>query len=112
MSPATNRSDDSSAAAKDRTGYDPITDSFHAQYNTDTGEDGFIMTVVEAVAAIRGCEPTDLDPLFETVDPASIINALDGARGSDVEITFTYEQCCVTATSHGEIIVDPHFSDE
>lgn len=59
---------------EDRTGYDPTTGTYHARHEWDN-EQSLVTTVVTAVAAVTNADPTDLPPLYETVDP----DALDGS---------------------------------
>lgn len=62
------------------------------------------LRVVEAVAAFRGVDPLEIEPLAESID-ADALNVLfapmDGRNGGNV--SFTYEGVRVTVTSRGEI---------
>lgn len=62
------------------------------------------LRVVEAVAAFRGVDPLEIDPLAESID-ADALNVLfapnDGESGANV--SFTYEGVRVTVTGRGEI---------
>ncbi len=109
MSPDQNRPDPDSRLAADRNGYDPVTDTIYAQYDAEDGENTLILSLVGIVAELTGREETELTPLYNAVDPTLINAALKASRDSEVEITFTYENCCVTLTSVGELIVDPNF---
>lgn len=59
--------------------------------------------VVESVAATKGVDPLDLDPLFGAINP----DALDelGRNGFDGKIEFEYAGCGVTVRGNGEIQV-------
>lgn len=75
--------------------------------------------VVETVAAAVGCDPTDLEPLYDYVDPDAldtlIINALDTlARDGDptppsggTTIGFGFADYDVTVYTDGEVAVRP-----
>lgn len=64
------------------------------------------LQVVEAVAAFRGVDPLELDPLAESID-ADALNALFssvGERNVDgANVSFTYEGVRVTVTGRGDI---------
>lgn len=56
---------------------EPSREVFHTRYTEDERP---TEAVVRAITAVNGVEPTDLDPLYETVDP----EALDRLLGSPV----------------------------
>lgn len=112
MSPDQNRPAIDPHLTADRKGYDPMTDTIYARYDPEDGENALILTLVGIVSELTGRAETDLTPLYNAVDPTLINAALKASRESEVEITFTYEGCCVTLTSIGELIVDPHFDHE
>jgi len=64
--------------------------------------------VIEIVAEIRGCEPTNLDPLHGDVDPDALDALLrprsDGQRWSN-EIRFSYEGVLVELDARGSLVV-------
>ncbi len=60
--------------------------------------------LIEAVASIRDVTATELDPLYETVDPDAIDALCDGPNtGNPLEISFQYEGCGVNVSSDGRI---------
>lgn len=64
------------------------------------------LQVVEAVAAFRGVDTLELEPLAESID-ADALNALfSPVGGRSIEganVSFTYENVRVTVTSRGDI---------
>ncbi|SFH02505.1 hypothetical protein SAMN04488063_3607 [Halopelagius inordinatus] len=69
-----------------------------------SGGDPLGLQVVEAVAAFRGVDPLELDPLAESID-ADALNGLFSPVGdrNTANISFTYEGVRVTVTSRGDI---------
>lgn len=49
--------------------------------------------VVDVVAAARGVDPMELDPLYDVIDPDALDAVL--ARDTDVEVAFEYADCLV-----------------
>ncbi|WP_170977470.1 HalOD1 output domain-containing protein [Halorussus salinisoli] len=74
------------------------------------GDESPTEAVVNAVAAARDCEPTDLPPLNDTIDP----DALDGLFADTItgpareggRIVFEYGGCTVTLLGTGDVRVD------
>lgn len=67
-------------------------------------------TVIQAVAAVRGVDPVDLEPLYATIDPDLIDGlAADATRTtpSPAELRFTWAGCTVTASAGGGVVVEP-----
>lgn len=63
-------------------------------------------TLVLAIAEIDGVDPTEMEPIYHSVDP----DLLDALCGSDRQMTgdvmFTYRGYRVTVDSHGGIVVE------
>ena len=53
-----------------------------------TRGDAIIVAVADAVAEAEGCDPIELEPLFETVDPDALTALFDGT--ADVHLSFEY----------------------
>lgn len=74
------------------------------RYYSET--DPISLQVVEAVAAFRGVDPLELDPLAESID-ADALNDLFSPVGDGTvdgaNVTFSYEDVRVTVTSRGDI---------
>ena len=60
--------------------------------------------VISAVADANGVGPTELEPLYETVDPEALDALFDA--GIEGTIQFTYEDHDVVVSSDGETSVD------
>ena len=94
---------------RDRTGYDPMTDTYHHQYDWDSSE-RLSCAIIAAVATVADTEPTELEPLYECVDPDAL-NALFRPLSEDRprsrgRLSFFLDEYEVTVHGHGEIIVD------
>ncbi len=70
--------------------------------------------VVRAVAAVKGTQPIELQPLRSVVDPDALdrlITAGDrntSARAGFSRVAFRYEGCAVVVTDDGRVGVTPH----
>lgn len=73
------------------------------RFSYDFAETSPSMAVVEAISAVTGTDPLDLDPLSETLDPGSLNELL--ASGSDVTVSFAIEELDITVTSDGKISI-------
>lgn len=94
------------ASTDDRTGYDPITGTFHARFDTDGHADAIVVTIVETVAAVTDHDPTEMPPLFAIVDSEALSTLVASAAGSHLEVTFEYEGCHVAVSSAGDVVVE------
>lgn len=101
MSSSTNRLDE-----RDRVGYDPTTDTYHSECNWEDSS-SLCLTIVETVSAATGKELTAMDPLYSVVDPDALESLLSTARGGNVQISFAFEGCTVSATDGGKVVVEP-----
>ncbi|SIR94045.1 HalOD1 output domain-containing protein [Natronorubrum thiooxidans] len=91
---------------EDSIGYDPTTGTFHARFDADSKT--IVVTIVEAVGTVTNCDPLTMPPLFETIDPEALADLMISTRDTSIEVTFSYEGCRVTVSSHGTIVVEPH----
>lgn len=65
--------------------------------------------VVRRVADFEGVDPTELLPLFDTIDPDALDAIVRSAAGNDdagLRIEFTYHGYDVTVTGDGVVHVD------
>lgn len=69
------------------------------EYERRPGES--LMTAIpSAVGSFLSRDPTDLNPLFEAIDPESLDELFGEAQMADVHIQFLYEGCTIGVTSH------------
>ena len=65
--------------------------------------------VVEAVAAATGRDETELEPLFDAVDPDALDDLFDrgstARRRADVRVAFRYAGCRVAVGPDGTVAV-------
>jgi len=86
----------------------------------DTGEAGEVHTsydrerdgsltaaIVEAVAALNGGHPTDMEPLGTAIDPGALEQLVFslGRSSREGRVGFTFDGCRVTVTSDGAVTV-------
>ena len=81
----------------------------HTRYD-ESGDESLTYAIVEAVAAVKGVESTDLPPLHTVVDPdalerlvSSLGRSIDGEGAGRAE--FTLDGCRVVVRTSGEITV-------
>lgn len=96
---------------QDRVGYDPETESYYAQYDTESSE-ALVTTVVQSVAALTGKTPVELDPLYATIDPDALQQVLDNSRSDSskqesVSVTFNFASCEITLYCDGTMRIEP-----
>jgi len=67
------------------------------------------MSIVRAVAAVTGTEPTEMRPLYEVVDPEAMNRLVtrSGARTRPIRLSFRFENCAVTVHADGHVVVAP-----
>lgn len=89
--------------------YDAGTDTYRATFDSATVAP--TVAVVEAMAAVRGTDPTDLRPLYDAVDPQGLDRVCsdsvppyrEGAR----TVEFTYLDHRVSVDSGGVVEIRP-----
>ncbi|WP_313692337.1 HalOD1 output domain-containing protein [Halorarum halobium] len=68
--------------------------------------------VVETVAIAAACEPTVLEPLYETVDPDALDTLIRSigtdSKDGDATVTFALDGYQVTVERDGRVDVRPH----
>ena len=62
------RFDGAKRVTEDGPTYDPNTDTYVGQFDVESAS----LAVMEALATIRHCEPTELEPLYHSVDPDAL----------------------------------------
>lgn len=67
--------------------------------------------VVLTVAALHDCDPTDLPPLVNAVDPDALVRLVTHDTTTEAMTSFVYADCTVTVRSNGDITVTPDRED-
>lgn len=86
---------------------DPTTNTYHARCRPD---EVVTTAVVLTVAALHDCDPTDLPPLLNAVDPDALVRLVTHDATGETLTRFDYADCSVTVRSTGEITVTPDHS--
>lgn len=78
-------------------------DVFHVTFDPET--ESVDAVVVESVAAIQNCEPEELDPIYEAIEPDALDEVITPSADtqSDVELEFVYEGMDVTVEASGDL---------
>ena len=87
--------------------HEPEVSEFEVTVDVD---DSASRAVIRAIAAVRGVEPTDLDPLYEAVDPEALDAMFDDAPGGsdgEISVSFRVDELQVVITSDEGVIVRP-----
>jgi hypothetical protein len=80
--------------------YDPRTDTYVGTFDMESAS----VAVMEALAAIRHCEPTELEPLYSSVDPDALDRLVESASdGLHVRMHIDGFQVVVTGDHRLEI---------
>ena len=72
---------------------------------TDGCRDELVISIVDAVAAARDCDPADLEPLHDVVDPDALQALFAGAQRSTGRIRFAYGEDTVVVDADGNVLV-------
>lgn len=82
--------------------YDPKTDTYVGMFDTESAS----TAVMTALASVRHCEPTELDPLYRSVDPDALDRLV--ASGSDhLRVTMHIDGFEVVVTGTRRIEITP-----
>lgn len=84
--------------------YDPSTDTYHSQHDTESSE-SLCVKIIMTVSAATGQKADALDPIYSVVDPDALEACISHTGGDGVDISFSYEECTVNIASGGEIVV-------
>lgn len=93
----------------DRTGYDPRSETYHAQHDWADSQ-SLSTTVIETVGAATDTDPIQMEPLYERLEPDAL-DALFRPHSDDVprtsgQVLFSLDGHDVAVHSCGDIIVD------
>lgn len=89
---------------EDRTGPEVAMSDRYQTHHDWEGDGTVALSVIEAVAAVSGTEPTEFEPLYNAVDPDAL-NKLFASFQTRSEglVSFTLDGYDVTVASSGEI---------
>ncbi|MEA5389462.1 HalOD1 output domain-containing protein [Haloarculaceae archaeon H-GB11] len=85
---------------------------------TDRNGESIILGIVDALATVRGVEPTELEPLQNYVNTDALVKLVasqlrNGPDAGDLKVTFEYDAYEVTVESYGRIhVTGPTNHDE
>lgn len=103
-------SDEGAAGSRERLQYDPQTESYHLTYDWRVSEP-LSTLIITAIADITGNAPTDLEPLYDRIDPDALDRLFspnpDGSLGAAGPVTFTFHGHEVTVERHGHVVIRP-----
>lgn len=91
--------------------FDPKTNTYRIRH--DWQDDEPVSTaLIMGVAAVTNAPPTEIDPLYEVVDPDALNRLFEptansSLRPSDGRATFTMNGCTVTVYGSGDIEITP-----
>lgn len=71
-----------------------------------TEPDRLAVAITDAVADGEGCDPVELAPLYQTVDPEALDKVFAGRPRSDGKIAFEYSGYGIVIDDHGLVVVD------
>ncbi|MHC3439158.1 HalOD1 output domain-containing protein [Natrialbaceae archaeon A-gly3] len=84
------------------------TDVHSVTYDVDT-DDSLVGVVVDAIATVADCDPLEVEPLYDTIDPEALetlfVPGPMGPRSGTV--TFSIEEWSVTITDGRYVSVRP-----
>lgn len=84
---------------------------FQTQHDWDEGDE-ISATIIEAMAAVSGKEPTELKSLYEVVDPDALDQLMkslrnDGNVGISPKLVFAYNHYVVEVEADGTVTIEP-----
>lgn len=90
--------------------YHPTTNTYqlHPDWRAD---EPVTAAVVRGVATVMNTPPTELQPIYETVDPDALDLVFDSTPGNpesrDISVTFRFNECEVRVHATGTIEITP-----
>lgn len=77
-------------------------DSFDCAFQFDDS-DSAVDTVVRALAALQGVDETDIDPLYEVIDPEALDALFTDAEQDDVTVSFRMDEFWIELRSEASV---------
>ena len=93
-------------APTDREGHDSDTETYHVQFDASRAG-GASHAVVTALAAVTGKGLTEIEPLYDVVDPDALDALFQHGSGdskSGMAVSFELDSSDVTVYSTGEVV--------
>ena len=114
MTDRNHKTDDSSSLQDDESENDPPAQSHVEIFHTEYGEKKTSTeAIILAIAAVEGVEPTELDCLYDSIDPDALDTLMDGpvviGDGGSIGVEFQYSGYRVSVRNNGSIAI---LSDE
>jgi hypothetical protein len=82
--------------------YDPRTDTYVGMFDTESAS----IAVMEALASVRHCDPTELEPLYRSVDPDAL-DRLVASGSAKLCVTMSLDGFEVVVTGDRRIEITP-----
>lgn len=103
-------SDAGAAGSREVMERDSQSGAYHLRYDWRDSEP-LSTLIVTALADITGDSPTDLEPLYDRIDPDALDRLFspnpDGSLGAAGPVTFTFHGHEVTVERHGHVVIRP-----
>ena len=96
------RFDEGGRVTGDGPTYDPATDTYVGTFETASA----CRAVAEALATVKHCEPMELEPLYDSVDPDSLDRLVDSGPDS-LRVTVAIDGFEVVVTGDRRIEITP-----
>lgn len=93
----------------DAVDYDPVNDRYRVEVPLN-GQASMIL--IEALAAVRRCDPLDLDPLYDAVDVDALDDLFESATDDSIEMTVEVDGFEVSVRSDGVVDISPPVGGE
>lgn len=84
--------------------YNPDTETYHTRFDVERGPDAVIVAVVETVGAATDREPTDIPPLYRTINPGALGELISPPRDESVDVAFKHDGVRVRVSSRGTVV--------
>lgn len=86
---------------------EPTAENYQASHDWES-DDPFWYTIVETVATATGTDASEVQPLYDVVDPEALTQVFepspDGEPTVVGRLSFTLHDCVVTITSDGSVV--------
>ena len=82
-------------------------ETYRAEYDQETTSAS--MAVVASLSEAMDSEPTELEPLYASVDTGALddLVRVSGTGNGNISVTFTVEKYAITVSSYGVVTIAP-----